>query len=768
MRPAQKSFRPGAFARKPLPVLLAALLSCSFPALATDAPGSGSDAGTDAGTDATGDAGNDAQSLDRVVVVATRSERAMRDVPNTVDVIDRETMDAHLVRDLRGLFRYEPGITVATRFGRFGVGDVRIRGLGGNRVSILTDGVPVSDTFSIGSFSSANRDLVDPELLQRVEVLRGPGSALYGSDALGGVIAFRTKNPEDYLTDGARSHVGLRVGYDGDGDARHAAATWAGSGGRWSWLVNAGRRDGRETDGGGDRAIDGALRTAPDPQSLRSGSALAKLAFAPSDTQRLRLTVEGNRGRVDTDARSALGFSSLTRATVTAMRGEDLRERGKVALEHEIDAIDGAVADGARWKVYRQDSRTTQDTREDRVTATGVRERRERRFEFEQQVDGAEVQFDKRLSVGSAEHAFVYGATWASTDTEQIRNGRATNLVTGTSTPVISPDTFPVRDFPNSRTRTAALFVQDEIKFADGDFTLTPALRIDHYRLDPRNDAIFAADNPGVTPRAIKRTNVVPKLGAVWRLASDWSLFGGYSRGFRAPPYNDVNIGFTNLAFRYTAIANPDLKPETSNGFEAGVRYAGDAGWFGFAAYENRYRDFIESLRPIGANAQGLQVFQSQNVASARIRGVELKAGADLGGFSEVLDGWHVRGAAAYARGEDRTAGRPLSTIDPLRGTLGLSYDAKRWGVELAGSFAARQRRAASADAYRPAGYGALDLYTHWSPLAGVRVNLAVYNLTDRRYTDWGDATGVIASSPVLDRYMRAGRSLAVSLSADW
>jgi hemoglobin/transferrin/lactoferrin receptor protein len=760
MRPTRKSPRPNAFARTPLSLLLGALLACPSLVLAVDTPAGDGDVESESG--------HDAHTLDRVVVVATRSERALRDVPNTVDVIERADMDAHLVRDLRDLFRYEPGITVATRYGRFGVGDVRIRGLGGNRVSILADGVPVGDSFSIGSFSSANRDLVDPELLQRVEVLRGPGSALYGSDALGGVIAFRTKNPEDYLPDGARSRLGLRAGYDGDGDARHVAATWAGSGGRWSWLVNAGRRDGRETDGGGDRDIDGALRTAPDPQSMRGGSALAKLAFAPTQTQRLRLTVEGNRDRVDTDARSALGFSAATRATVTAMRGEDRRERGKVALEHEIDAIDGRFADGARWTIHRQDSRTTQDTREDRVTSAGVRQRRERRFEFEQQVDGADVAFDKRLSLGGAEHSLMYGVSWTRTSTGQIRDGRAIDLASGASTPAIPPDVFPVRDFPNSRTRTAALFVQDEIAFADGGFTLTPALRIDHYRLDPRNDAIFAADNPGVTPRAIERTSVAPKLGAVWRFAPAWSLFGGYARGFRAPPYNDVNIGFTNLAFGYTAIANPDLKPETSNGFEAGLRYTGDAAWFGVAAYENRYRDFIESLRSIGRNEAGLMVFQSQNVASARIRGLELKAGADLGGFSERLDGWSLRGAAAYAHGQDRTADRPLDGIDPLRGTLGLSYDAERWGVELAGTFAARQRRASNPDAYRPAGYGAFDLYAHWTPIAGIRVNVAVFNLGDRRYTDWADAAGVTEDSLVLDRYTRAGRSLAVSLSADW
>lgn len=143
--------------------------------------------------------------LDRIVVTGTRTERAIADVPNTVDIIDREQMDNRLVRDLKDLFRYEPGISVSSSFGRFGLGDIRIRGLGGNRVRIDTDGIPVSDAFAIGSFSNANRNFVDLDTLKRVEVLRGPGSALYGSDALGGVVAFQTKDPQDYLEDGQRS-----------------------------------------------------------------------------------------------------------------------------------------------------------------------------------------------------------------------------------------------------------------------------------------------------------------------------------------------------------------------------------------------------------------------------------------------------------------------------------------------------------------------------------------------------------------------------------
>src|SRR5690606_10138704 len=99
---------------------------------------------------------DDTRPLDRVVVTATRTARAIVDVPNTVDEIDRERMDELLVQDLKDLFRYEPGITVTNNFGRFGIGDIRIRGLGGNRVRIQTDGIAVSDAFEIGAFSNAN------------------------------------------------------------------------------------------------------------------------------------------------------------------------------------------------------------------------------------------------------------------------------------------------------------------------------------------------------------------------------------------------------------------------------------------------------------------------------------------------------------------------------------------------------------------------------------------------------------------------------------
>ena len=116
-----------------LGLLLPAFAQAQAPVTAADAP-----AGAAPATAASAQA---AVEFDRIVVTATRTERVVADVPNTVDVIERERMDELLVRDLADLFRYEPGITVGTGFGRYGIGDIRIRGHGGNRVRIQTDGI---------------------------------------------------------------------------------------------------------------------------------------------------------------------------------------------------------------------------------------------------------------------------------------------------------------------------------------------------------------------------------------------------------------------------------------------------------------------------------------------------------------------------------------------------------------------------------------------------------------------------------------------------
>lgn len=733
----------------------------------------------------TADAGASINELERVQVTATRSERAITDVPNTVDVIERERMDELLVRDLKDLFRYEPGIAVGSSFGRFGLGDIRIRGLGGNRVRIQTDGIPVSDAFSIGSFSNANRNFVDLDTLKRVEVVRGATSSLYGSDALGGTVSFITKDPADYLQEGKDAYFGFKLGYDGSWDGLFGGATAAFGGERWSGLVAIGHRQGQETENQGEVGGVGSTRTKPNPQERDGRSLLAKLVFAPSDHQRFRLTVEGNEDNTDTDLLTSQGFQTLTGAFNDSVIAEDHQTRARISFTHEMDALDAGLADSFDWQVYRQDSETTQYTREVRsgLAPPTLRDMREREFDFDQRMYGLQANFRKGFATGNVQHELAYGFDLARTETRQKRDGLRTFLVTGVTTPVMLPDVFPVRDFPVSETTTAALYVQDEMSFADGKLRLVPAIRVDHYKLEPDVDNIFAEDNPGVAVSDISETSVSPKLGAVWHFNDDWSLFGGYSRGFRSPPYNDVNIGFTNVQFRYTAIANPDLKPETSDGLEAGLRFSGDAVFASVSGYYNRYDDFIESMRFIGFNDDGLTVYQSQNIAEAKIYGVELKAGVDLGVLSEQWQGWSLRGAAAWSRGEGRgpeevevapdvfeeqIVTRNLDSVDPLTATLGVAYQRDAWGAELAGRFVQRKNRVSDPSYYRQGGYGVLDLYAHWDFAPGARFNVGIFNLADRKYSEAGDVPVVGDTSATLDRYTSPGRNLSASLSVNW
>lgn len=759
------------------PLVLACLLALPTFAVAADVPdGSNAAPGLAAAAAAAG-APNE---FDRIVVTATRTERALDDVPNVVTAIDRERMDRELVRDLRDLFRYEPGITVSGASGRFGgFGDIRIRGLGGNRVRIETDGIAVPDAFAIGAFSSANRNFVDLDTLKAVEVVRGPGSALYGSDALGGVVSFVTKDPSDYLTEGKDAYFGFKLGYLGEDNGLFGSATAAFGGERWSGLVNVGHHQGQERENMGENRGVGASRTAPNPLESDGRSLLTKLVFAPSANQRFKLTVEGNEDSADIDVLTAQGDSATLANMPPSVRvysqiGDDHQTRARVAFSHEVDALDAGIADSLQWQIYRQDSETTQRTLEHRATLrNGVAINpvlRDREFNFDQRLVGLDAVLHKSLVAGSVEHDLTYGVEFTRTEFKQKRDGRATNLLTGTVSSVISPDVFPVRDFPVSETTQAAAYLQDEISFADGEFRLIPAVRVDYYRLEPKIDSIFAQDNPGITVAKLSETSVSPKLGAVWHFSQDWSLFGGYQHGFRAPPYSDVNLGFTNLQFGYTAIPNPNLKPETSDGVELGLRFSSEAVYAEVSGYYNRYDDFIESSVQISQPPQTpLIVFQSQNIEDAEIYGVEARAGVDLGYLRDGLAGWSLKGAVAWSKGEDRSTGQALPSIDPLRATLGVAYDRDTWGVELAGRFAARKDELPASNQFEIPGYGVFDLLAHWTFAPGAVFDFGVFNLGDRQYWDAGDVpAGTLATSAVLDRYTSPGRNVGVSLAVSW
>jgi hemoglobin/transferrin/lactoferrin receptor protein len=147
-----------------------------------------------------------------VTVTATRSEKKLQDAPVTASVISDQDIEDGLVKDIKDLVRFEPGVSVRrapARFtaagastGRDGNAGFNIRGLEGNRVLILVDGVRVPDGYAFGAQNMGRGDYVDLDTLKSVEIVRGPASALYGSDGLAGSVSYFTKDPSDLLKDG--------------------------------------------------------------------------------------------------------------------------------------------------------------------------------------------------------------------------------------------------------------------------------------------------------------------------------------------------------------------------------------------------------------------------------------------------------------------------------------------------------------------------------------------------------------------------------------
>jgi len=532
-----------------------------------------------------------------------------------------------------------------------------------------------------------------------VEVLHGPASALYGSAAIGGVVAISTPDPVD-LT-GRNSFGGdAQLTWRAADQSSHGTGMVAFGDGSMGILVGGSLRSGEEFE---SAAVDASL----DLRDYERRSALVKFVADDRFGRTWRIGFIHQDSDVQSDLNSILGTGRYR--STSALEGDDEYTMDLLNVAYEFGTPESFI-DAGYLRGYVETVDIRQQTLDERALSSRPVSI-DRYFSFEQDIAGVELNLQKHFNLERSSHKLGFGVDYREKQTTEYRDGLSTSLVDGTSTNVILGEVFPLRDFPVSDSKEWGAYIEDVVSI--GDWSIIGAIRADRFDLSPKNDPMYAEDYPFAEPVSISESDVSPKLGIIYRLNPEVDLYVQYAHGFRAPPYEDANIGLEIPFFNYRAIPNPDLRSESSDGFDAGLRWQGVNSSLRFAAFRTRYTDFIESKVRLGTDpVSGRVLFQSQNIARTIIEGVEAGGHLDLTGR---LDALRLDAALYYARGENRDNGAALNSVGPPQAVVGVTWSGDRSDrrVRLQGTFTDGwdDRDQTGGELFKPAGHAVFDLF---------------------------------------------------------
>lgn len=665
----------------------------------------------------------DKKADDVMVVSGSRMEQKLEDVSGPISVITAEQIEEQVVSNVADLFRYEPGVTALG-----GAGDAQtfiIRGMGENRVKIVRDGVRENDAYKNGG---VGQSYFDTDMIKQVEVVKGPASAAYGSDALGGVIAITTKDAADFLK-GRDSYLDATSGYASSSHQKMAGFTGALRTGELENLLRYTWRDGGVTQN---------YDSDKNEFDIVSQAVLFKSQWNLSDNQFLKLTVDYFTEGQDPDAVDLTKAGSVFNQPITDKDTDNL----SLVLDHGI-ALQAPWVDRIDSKLYYARTKQTMDQYASskypvRPTNPYVTKNSLDHNGFEQKSLGAQVKFSKALD----SQRLAWGLEYEHTDNERTRF----------KAPTVAGDFegYSELSFPSTTTEHGALWAFDELKFGER-WVLTPGARYDYYRMNPDQDPAYTGENL----KRFSEGEFSPKLGLVFKAHEAANLFAQYSHGYKTPMYDNAFSTLNHQAYGYRIEPNTNLKPESSDGIDLGVR--GSAGGFSYevATFYNKYDDFIE-LGQVSTEGR-TAVYQYQNLDKATTKGAEAKADYWL---NDLVNVW---GNLSYIEGKDGD-GNYINSLSPLKGTLGVRLEQANWNINTALRFADDMSKvgkdAKGNDNIKSAGWGVVDIYAQFKPVQDLQFNVGVFNLFDKEYVNYESITGQSASASISNK-TEPGRNLS-------
>lgn len=666
----------------------------------------------------------------RIITVGEQEDDVGFEEPSSFSVIDRQEMDQRGVINFKDLFRYQPGVEVR-RSRRYGVEDINIRGLDGNRILYNFNGIRLPERFEFGPFRQTRGQWIDLLSVGKVEIIKGPASVLYGDGALGGVVSFSSLNPEDFLgdDDGAAEAV-LMLSSENSSIAESLRYAVEDSNGIMA-LFSISRSDSEEP------------HPIADPDLINNqdndGTAFSSQIMIPlSDDIKFRLKALGSKQTT----RTTVGDGELPSGQWGYVVHKDYEtitnKLWQLVASLEFDELMvNPFFSGAQLDVYYQGASQV-DQRYVRRTESNLDEvERTTNVNAANQVSGFKLSRKHDVYQGDIVHELRYGIDYSRTFNSRRRDRIQKNLEDGTKTRNLSLGKFPVKDYPDSLTnRVGAFFedtlVVDSLKFIAG-------IRYESVNMNALPDSTFAKSGSIAEDTDI----IVPswRLAALWNIDQSHVVWINYNRSFRMPLYSEMNSGYTNLTYGYKSIGNPDLEEEIVNGFELGLRGRQDYVRYGITGYYNFYKNFIESGRQVGTtliDGRNFVVYQAVNAENAVIYGLE-----GYVDWSSLPDGFGLRLRAGfnYSVGDDLEIDQPLTSIDPSKIVFSIGYrePSDRWSSELVGTAFGRARVPDDSFVFIPSSYVRWDLLASWSISSKFRINIGILNLFDHKHYSYAD-----------------------------
>ncbi|WP_241722126.1 TonB-dependent siderophore receptor [Raoultella sp. HC6] len=649
-----------------------------------------------------------------LIVTANRTESSLWDSPATVQVIDRETLNNSTSVSIADDLQDIPGVEV-TDNSLAGRKQIRIRGEASSRVLILIDGQVVSyqragQNYGVGL-------LIDESALERIEVVKGPYSVLYGSQAIGGVVNFITKKGGDKPLAGTVKAVynSATAGWD------ESAAAW-GSIGQFDYRIN-----GSYSDQGNRDTPDGRLQNT----NFRNNSQGVWLGYN-LDRHKFGLSLDRYKTSTQTWFDDPEGQYEDFSVRIPKL------EREKIGAFYDFDA-GGDYLKKIHFDAYSQ---TIEREFENRIKTTqpipspiiqALTVSNQTNTNDKQYTQGVTLQGNFSLP---ANNELVIGTQYQHDKVKQdTRSSTRQTAATG----AFDIQTLTLSHIEAEQSN-ASVFAQNDWRFAD-DWTWTVGAR--QYWLSSelnRSDSQSGAVSQSTGGKSAHDDKLVTSTSLRYSGFKDIELRAAYAQGYVFPTLTQLFM--QTSAGGGVTYGNTGLKAEHSNNYELGARYKGNMWLVDGAIYYSEAKDYIASLPCSGqaicsgnsTSSRG-EYFYYDNIDRAKTWGMELTAEYNGWAVSPYLSGNLIRRQYEGETVKTWDTGEPA-----LTGRAGLKHTLLLNSANVTSDLFVRA--ASSADdktgsrEIRYPGWATLNLAfnTEFGPQEQYQVNLALNNLTNKRY----------------------------------